>query len=348
MKRNKIIILILSVVMAIGLILLWVNHQSQSSFQPPAAVVTVTTVNLAKMPTQIYALSTLKSSNVANIASEINGIIESIQFSEGMLATQGQMLIKLNDDTQAAELEKAAAKEALTELDFNRINSLSVKGAVSKQELDKASADMKVAKASTAAAAAELSKTDIKAPFTGYLGERLVSVGEYIVSGQSLVSIVEKRHLKLQFAVPERYLPQLVIGAPVTFTTEAFPKEIFTGNITFISPSVDTGTRTLLIEAFFDNTDERLSPGLSGQATLLLAMNDNAMRIPEEAILPTITGYQVYRVVEGRAQLTPIEIGTRTEGYVHILSGLSPGDVVVLRGQQTVRDGAPVEIVTGG
>lgn len=348
MKRKKIIILIVALVIAIALIALLIKHETSGGFKPPAAVVTVTTVKLAKMPTQIYALSTLISSNVANIASEINGIIESIHFNEGMLATQGNILVKLNDDTQAADLDKAKAKEALTELDFNRNNSLSVKGAVSKQELDKANADMKVAQASTAAAAAELSKTEIKAPFTGYLGERLVSVGEYIVSGQSLVNIVDKRQLKLQFAVPERYLPQLKIGAPVSFTTEAFPREIFTGSISFISPSVDTGTRTLLIEAFFDNADERLSPGLSGQATLLLGINDNAMRIPEEAILPTITGYQVYRVVDGHAQLVPIQIGTRSEGFVHILSGIAAGDVVVLRGQQTLRDGAPVEIVTGG
>jgi membrane fusion protein (multidrug efflux system) len=173
-------------------------------------------------------------------------------------------------------------------------------------------------------------------------------VGQYITAGLPLVILVDKTKLHIRYSVPQRYLEQLKLGSVVTFETPAYAHEKFVGAVNYISPSVDVNTRTIGVEALFENPHGKLLPGLSGTVLQVLSITPNAMIIPEEALVPSITGYQVFRVVEGKALASPVDIGTRKDGSVQIISGLQPGDTIVLQGHQNLRDGALVDIQKAG
>jgi membrane fusion protein (multidrug efflux system) len=345
-RHGRRIIAILALVAIV--ILLYFSMQQTSKkddFRPMANIVQVSNVTVQDMPVQIRTLAQMLAIDDADIASEIDGVIESIHFEKGELVEKGKLLIQLNDANQTAKLEQAKAQENLASIDYERLKSLYARGASPKQELDKAEADLKVAQANVSLAQAELDKTSILAPFDGRLGVRNISAGQYVSQGQKLLDIVDKRALKIQYAVPQQHLAQLQFAAPVTFITAAFPGETFVGQVDFISPCVDMTTRTLLVEAVFANPDERLSPGLSGQIIQRLSVIEDALAIPEEALVPTITGYEVYEILDGHANAKSVEIGSRSGGMVHIKNGVTADDIIITQGQHNLRDGAPVEVL---
>lgn len=344
MKR-KTIIMVFTLLVILFMGYQWFKKESKQSMGPPRTVVKTVNVLTQDIPTTIRALSTLIAIHEANIASEINASIKSLHFNDGALVKQGDLLIGLDDASQQARLLQALAQQNLAQTAYDRARSLHAKGALPSQDLDKADADLKVAKADVTVAQAELAKTQIRAPFDGRLGDKNISVGQYITTGETLTHIVDKKQLKMQYAVPERYLNALKMGAPVTLTTAAFPDETFSGKVDYISPFVDKRTRTIMVEALFDNPQERLAPGLSGQITQVLINNQNARVIPEEALVPSITGYFVYKVVENKAVRVPVELGSRFQGMAHVTAGLEPNDVIVSQGQQGLREGALLEIV---
>ncbi len=346
MKRKTIIMIFFILVILFVTYRFVSEKANKNAFAFPIPVVTATPVVVSSMPMLVTALGSLMAENEADVASELDGTVKHVDFQEGALVEQGAILVQLNDATQAATLAQRQAEAALASLDNTRLRSLIGKGAISQQEVDKADANLKVAQANVAFAQAELDKTDIRAPFKGRLDLRHVSPGQYIKSGQNLVHIVDKSSLKLQYAVPERYLSQLALGKPVRFQTSAFPGKIFEGVVSFVSPQVDLDTRTITVEAHFDNPEEALSPGLSGEVSQVLSENPNALNVPEEAIVATIAGYQVYVIEKKHVQSRPVTIGSRTNGRVEMLTGVKAGEMVVARGQQSLRDGSPVEILT--
>jgi RND family efflux transporter MFP subunit len=346
MKRRTIIMVFFI------LVILFVTYQfvsekaSKKGFAFGTPVVTATTVTVSPMPVIVTGLGSMVAENEADVASELDGIVAKVEFTEGAVVEQGVILVQLNDATQAATLAQRQAEEVLAALDDKRLRSLIGKGAISQQEVDKADANLKVAQANVAFAQAELNKTDIRAPFKGRLDLRHVSPGQYIKSGQNLVHIVDKSSLKLQYSVPERHLNDIALNKPVRFQTSAFPGKIFEGAVSFVSPQVDVDTRTITVEAHFENPNEALSPGLSGEVSQVLSENPNALSVPEEAIVATIEGYQVYVIEKEHVQSRTVTIGSRMNGRVEILTGVKAGEVVVARGQQSLRDGSPVEILT--
>lgn len=344
MKRKSIMIFCLIVILFLGF-WLFGKKNNKGGFVPPKSVVTVVEVNAETMPTLIRQLGTLQAIDKADIAPEISGTIEEIAYEEGSFVKAGDLLIKLVSNTQQAKLEQAKAQANLAKLSYERNKNLFERKAQSQQEFDKAEADYKVAEAAVTLAQADLDKMSIRAPFDGRIGSRNYSVGQYVTEGTQLVTIVDKSKLRINYAVPQRYLDQLRLGAKVVFDTPAFPLEAFIGHVDFISPTVDVTTRTIPLEAVFENPNERLSPGLSGTVIQTLRVNENALVIPEETLVPTITGYQVYKVVDETVQTAPVEIGSRYQGKVHILTGIEAGDVIVAQGHQNLRDGAPVEIL---
>jgi membrane fusion protein (multidrug efflux system) len=347
MKRKIIMISTLLVILLMGYFI-WTKRSQFADFGVPKSGVIVTQVSLEDMPIQVRALGTLIALNAADLTIENDGVIEALPFPDGSIVKQGDLIIKIEDNIQEAVLAQAQAQEQLTAVDFNRLKSLQTRGAVSKQEFDKSEADMKVAQAQVTLAQAELDKTFIKAPFDGQIGAIAYNVGQYVTSGTPLVNLVDKSKLYVEYSVPQQVLENLQMGAQVSFETSAFPNDIFYGTVNYISPSVDVSTRTLQLQALFDNPNGRLSPGLSGTVLQNINTVRDAMVLPEEVLVPSITGYVVYRVLDGKALATPVEIGARKKGKVQILSGLNAQDAVVIQGQQNLRDGALVKIMEAG
>jgi len=311
----------------------------------PPTLVTAVKADHRNIPVLISAFGSLRSLESAELTSEKADIVTGIYFKEGQTVPKGTVVITLDDKNEKATLAKAIAEQNLAQLDYDRIATLYKKGAISLQELDKVTASLAQHKAGTDIARAELDKTQIIAPFDAQLGARKISMGQYVKPGDTLVSAVNRQSLKVEFSVPERYLAKLKVGLPVNLTSVAFSGRQFPGVVDYVSPSINPGTRTVELEATVDNSDRSLSPGLSVQVNLQLGTEENALSIPEESLVATVEGQNVFIVQDGKAVSTAVELGTRANGMVSIIKGLKAGDVVVTQGQQKLRDGAPVSIL---
>jgi membrane fusion protein (multidrug efflux system) len=163
--------------------------------------------------------------------------------------------------------------------------------------------------------------------------------------GESLISLQTIDPLRVEFRVPETFLSVVKVGQAIALTADALPGRDFTGRITAISPQVDVNGRALQVRAHVPNIDGLLRPGLFARVTIAAASRENALLVPESAILPEGDSRIVYRVTDGKAVRGTVTLGERRTGEVEVLEGLSIGDEVVIAGQQRLRNGVAVEVV---
>jgi len=195
---------------------------------------------------------------------------------------------------------------------------------------------------------ARLDKTDVRAPFSGILGLRRVSPGDYVTPGQDLVNIEDIDPLKVDFRVPERYLANLSAGQRIRVRVDAFPDRSFEGRVYAVDPQIDPAGRSIAIRARIDNPERVLRPGLFARVRLIVDERPNALVIPEQAIVPRGERRYVFRVKDGKAVLTEVRVGQRRQGSVEVVEGLSEGDTVVTAGQLKIRDGVSVSLPNAG
>ena len=184
-----------------------------------------------------------------------------------------------------------------------------------------------------------MGKTVIRAPFAGVVGLRKISPGAYVSPGQDIVRLESIDSLKLDFRIPETFLARMGKNQVVNLQVDAFPKEKFSGSVYAIEPSIDEQTRTILARARITNTGGKLRPGMFARVSLVLDTHANAVLIPEQAIVPKGQQSFVFRVIDGKAKLTQVTTGKRSDGEVEIVSGLAASDVVVTDGQMKLQDG---------
>jgi membrane fusion protein (multidrug efflux system) len=205
---------------------------------------------------------------------------------------------------------------------------------------------VKVDEAAVALMRARLDKTRLLAPFDGVLGLRRVSVGDYLNPGQDIVNLESLTPIKLDFRVPEGYLSELRVDQPLDVRVDAFAEQIFAGKVIAIEPRVAAEDRSIALRGEIPNDDLRLRPGLFARVNLVLSTREGALMLPEQAIVPQGEGHFVYRVLDGKALRTPVELGLRQGGRVEIRSGLSAGETVVTAGHLKLADGKPVTVAT--
>lgn len=181
---------------------------------------------------------------------------------------------------------------------------------------------------------------EIRAPFDGYLTDWQVKSGEFMIAGTELVDLVNTELLTLTYRVPEHYASKLEMGQNVEVSVKAYPNMIFQGTVQFISPVVDRKTYTILIKALVKNPDQNLWPGMSAHVKQILVLHPKALVIPESCLILTMEGYDVFVIVEGKIQKRRIIIGERSKGRVHVLSGLSVNEPVVMVRTNLVSEGA--------
>ncbi|ODR97878.1 hypothetical protein AUC68_10050 [Methyloceanibacter methanicus] len=319
---------------------------ADQSIDGEAVRVEVAVVVAGPLNEQVTAVGTLLSDEAVTISSEIPGRLEAIHFEEGQPVKEGAPLFSLDDSVYKAQLADAEAKLKLAEQTYQRTTKLFSSKYATAQSADEASSNLAVTKAAVELARVQLEKTRIVAPFSGIIGLRHVSVGEYITAGQALVNLEAIDPVKADFRVPERFLPAIKVGQNIRLRVDAFPKETFNGQVSAIDPRIDVSGRSLLVRAKVPNAEERLRPGLFARVTVLLQIKEDALTIPEQAIVPQGDDQFVYKVQDGRAALTKVSVGMRRSGQVEILEGLKVGDEVVTAGQIKLHDGSLVSVVT--
>jgi membrane fusion protein (multidrug efflux system) len=310
--------------------------------KPMAMAVKIAAVTQATVTQDATAVGSLLANEAVMIRPEIAGRITAIHFKEGERVSAGARLVSI--DVAEVEAQRAANEAELTwsQQRFDRAVELSSKNFISPQALDEARANLSRAKARIAEDDAKLRKADVRAPFAGTLGLRVVSSGAYVRAGDDIVRLEDVTTLKLDFRIPETYLSRLKRDQEVSISVDAYPQRVFKGRTYAFDSSIDEKTRTVLLRARVPNPSAELKPGMFARVTLTLDVQAGALLIPEEAIVPRGNQTLVFRVVDDKAVMTPIETGSRRPGFVQVVKGLNATDRVVTEGHQKLQDGMGV------
>jgi len=313
--------------------------------KPMGLPVKAVQVSMGEILQEVTAVGSLIADESVMIRPEIDGRLVGIHFEEGQTIAKGAKLVTLDPAELQAQLAQAQA-QARTELQrYERAKELLAQQFVSREAVDLAKNNLDRAEALRREAEARLSKTEIRAPFSGTVGLRSVSPGAYVKKGDDIARLENLGAIKVDFRVPEGYVSKLHAGQEIAVRLDAFPGEAFTGRIFAVEPVVDERTRTVVLRGRIRNDGMRLKPGMFVRVVLVTDKRQNAITVPEQAIWPIGQENFVYRVQDGKAIQTKIAITSRRPGSVEIGTGLSAGDIVVTEGQMKLKDGAPVMVL---
>ena len=316
---------------------------------PPAAAgrnnapasVTLAPVRAERVSQKLEALGNARANESVDISTKTSNIVTAVTFRDGERVKRGQVLVQLDDAQARADVAAAQAAVTESESQYNRSRELLNTQALSKSSFEQLEATLKANRARLAAAGARLEDTVIRAPFSGRVGLRRVSVGTLISPGDVITTLDDTSVIKLDFSVPENFLASLREGLSIRASAPAFPGRTFAGKVSSIDSRVDMTTRSVVVRALLANEDGALKPGMFLNVSLA---NDEreALVIPEEALSPEAERQYVYVVTDGKVSRREVRIGGRQPGTVEIIAGLTAGERVVVEGTQKVRDGASV------
>ena len=302
-------------------------------------------VAVGPLSERITAVGSLASNESIIVRPEVAGRVVELGFEEGQPVKKGDLLVRLDDSLNRAELDEAEARLELAKRNFSRTEELFSNKIATERSRDEARSSLGVGTATVELAKVRLEKTRIAAPFEGIAGLRRVSVGDYVTAGQDLFNLEDISPIKVDFRVPEKFLPAVRTGQSIQITVDAYQGRQFEGRLYAIDPRIDSAGRSIVIRARVDNPEQLLRPGLFARVTLILELKPDAVTVPEQAVFPRGDSQFVYKVVEGKAQETKVTIGTRRDGRVEIVEGLGGKDMVVTAGHQKIRNGASVKII---
>ncbi|HEX6131888.1 MAG TPA: efflux RND transporter periplasmic adaptor subunit [Actinomycetota bacterium] len=317
-------------------------EQAVSAAAPQRAL-TVETVEVVPRTLRetLTATGTLRAREAVTIRSEIAGVVDTIHFVEGASVTAGDLLLEIDDRELRAQRARVAARLELETATEARIRELLATRNASQATYDESVANLHVTQAELAFVDAQLSKTEIRAPFDGVVGLRDVAVGTYLTPGAAIVDLVAVDSLKLDFAVPERYQDALRVDMPVRLSMHGRPNR-FEGRVYAIEPSVDVETRSVRLRAVVPNADGRLRPGAFAEVEVVLDEVPDAILVPAIALVPGLRRPTVLVVRDGVVESRAVDAGLRTADEVRIEAGLAPGDRVIVTGILQLRDGMAV------
>jgi membrane fusion protein (multidrug efflux system) len=308
----------------------------------PVAVPVITAeAQLRQLRAGLQAIGTAVANESVEISSKTTNIVTAIRFTDGQAVEAGQVLVELDRQSAEADLAEATAayEESLSQ--WNRARELLATQALSRSQFEQIEATMKSNLARVDAARARLADTYIRAPFTGRVGLRRVSLGALVTPGTPITTLDDVGTIKVDFSVPEQHLGSLERGQKVLARTTAYPGRDFTGTVASIDSRVDPATRSVVVRATVPNRDGALKPGMFLTVELLQEERP-ALVIPEEALVPEQARQFVFVAKGGVVSKREVTLGRREPGLVEITNGLSAGERVVIEGTLKLRDGTPV------
>lgn len=286
----------------------------------------------------IVVTGNIQADESVDLRAESSGKVIRIFFNEGSKVKQNDLLLKINDQELKAQFDRAKARQKLAEEQEYRQRILLKKEAISQQEYDIVYTELQSLKAETELINAQLAKTEVRAPFSGQVGLRMISVGDYITPSTNIAKLVKNDKVKITFSIPEKYATSMKENAEIIFMVEG-DKEKYRAKVYALEPMIDENTRTLQVRAITDNNG-KLIPGSFSKVELELKEIKNAILIPNQAIIPILKGKKVYIADKGLAKEVIIETGIRNDQYIQVTSGLAIGDTVVTTGIMSIKNGS--------
>ncbi|MGH8801650.1 MAG: efflux RND transporter periplasmic adaptor subunit, partial [Casimicrobiaceae bacterium] len=326
-------------------------HAAQAHHGAFEVSVSAAPVRMVSWQRRIDAVASLVALQGVHLTPQLPGQVTAIYFHSGQHVKQRERLVQLDNSTQLAQLARDTAAVELAEANYKRTQHLFPTHAASEADLQSSHAAYETAKAAVAGDRTTLAKLAVSAPFSGWLGVREVSLGQYLSSATEIVALNVWDPLRVQFAVPQSQLGLIQIGQAVQIEVDAFPKEEFVGRVTALGSEVDASSRNVTVEAHLPNPKLLLRPGMFAQAALLVGAPQKAVALPTGAITYNTYGDFVYRVETRNgvqvAVATPVRTGETRDELTEILSGVKEGDQVVTAGQLKLHDGAQVKVAQG-
>jgi membrane fusion protein, multidrug efflux system len=314
-------------------------------------------VEVAKVETQTLvdetqAVGSLRSRQGVMLRPEVGGRVQQIFFNDGQRVRKGQVMVQFEDQLQQAQLSQAKAEMSISEANHKRNQELVAQNFISKRSLDESGAALDVARAKMALADATVQRLKVLAPFDGVTGLRQINVGDYLKDGADMVNIEDLDAVLLDFRLPERFQAKIRAGQKAQLTVDALPGRPFTAIVQAVDPLIDANGRSVGVRGCIDNRQQQLRPGMFARVNAVFGARENAMVIPEEAIIPQGGRTFVVKVVAGEkpeslvSERVAVKTGLRLPGKVEILEGLAAGDTVVTAGHQRLqKDGTSVRVV---
>lgn len=301
------------------------------------------------VPTQlnelIYSTGSLIPDEEVELSFEASGKVVGIFFTEGTRVKRGDLLAKINDRPLQAQLLKLEAQKKLQEEREFRQRQLLDRDAISRESYDQVATELQTLEADILLVQARISETELRAPFDGFVGLRMISEGAFATTQTKIVRLVKISPLKIEFSVPERYAGEIIKGYPIQFVIDGIQSS-FTANVYAVDPKVDINTRTIVARAYYPNVNEELKPGRFVSVRLLLSQIEDAISIPSESVIPEMSGEKVFVFSNGKAEERQVTLGLRTESHIQVRTGLEFGDTLLTTAILQLRHGIPVQLDT--
>ena len=321
---------------------------------PPATVSTMV-VGSSEWQPQLSSVGNVRAFRGVELSTEIGGLVQTVPIKSGQDVKEGELLIKLNDASDVAQLNSLKAMADLAKVINERDAQQLVIQAISKNVFDNSKADAKSKQAQVEAQAALVAKKNLKAPFSGRVGIVSINPGQYVNSGDKLFTLQTLDPIFVDFTLPQSNAEQIQVGQDVVVTTDAFKDASFAGKITAVSPKVDTNTRNIQIEAQIANPDKKVLPGMFANVNIKLGDQVKLLTLPQTAVTYNPYGSTVFiakdtgkKDKKGKpaleAQQVFVTTGSTRGDQVAILKGINEGDTVVTSGQLKLKNGTPLMI----
>jgi membrane fusion protein (multidrug efflux system) len=308
---------------------------------PPPTPVEVAAARTDTVVDAILATGTIEAVQSIELRPEVQGRLTEILVREGREVAAGTPLFKVDDAELTALVAQLTAERDRAVQALERTKGLLAENASSEADLEEAEANARSRQAQLELQQVRLERTVVRAPFSGVVGARFVSLGDYVTTSTRLTTLHTVDPQRVAFQVPERYAGRLAVGQEITFRVAAVDRQS-TGTVDFVDPVVQVPARTILVKARAPNRDRLLKPGMFVGVRLATEVRPNAIIVPEDAILPLEGVDFVWVAKDGTASRRPVTLGVRSPGFVEVRDGLTSGEQVVVGGLQRLFEGAPV------
>ena len=357
--NKRIILSIVGVIVLVaglgGIKFLQIGRMSAQALQtPPPETVTTAVARRQVWEALLPAVGSLQAVQGVTVEAELAGKVVQIAFEPGTKVRAGDLLLKQDTSLEEAQLRAAEAAATLAKNNLERTKELFAKNTISKSEWDNAETQFKQAVAQGDAIRATIAKKNIRAPFAGLLGIRLVNLGEFLHEGDAIVSLQALDPIFVNFLLPQQELAKIALGLTVRVTTDALPGEVIEGTITAINPQVDAATRNIRIQATVANSREKLRPGMFAEVAVVLSDRNEVLAIPATSVLYAPYGDSVFVVEEKKSEKTgePVKmvrqqfarLGEKRGDFVSVVSGVKEDESVVSTGVFKLRNGQDVVV----
>jgi membrane fusion protein (multidrug efflux system) len=324
-----------------------------AAFQPPPEAVTTIVAEQDEWPATLSAIGTAAAVQGVTVSTDLPGTIDRITFESGKAVRAGEVLAQLDTRQERAQLTSVQAQLDLARLNFTRMKDLLNERVISQSEFDRAMTDQKQSDAQVEEINTTIARKTIRAPFSGVLGIRQVSLGQYLAAGDAVVLLQSISPVYVNFGVPQQEAGQVRIGKPVRITIGDLGGVEMNGRITAVDAVVDPATRNVQVQATLANPDGKLRPGMFVQTEVVLGAGRQVVTLPAPSISYAPYGDSVFIVTDlkdpnGRSyrgvRQQFVKLGGSRGDQVAVLEGVKPGDEVVTSGVFKLRNGAAIQI----